>query len=196
MHVVKAHDASIPVIGLGTWELRGQVCASLVEQALRMGYRHIDTAEFYENEREVGEGIRASGVNRAEVFVTTKVWGANSTPSELERSVKESLARLQFTEVDLLQLHWANPSVSLAETLGALGEMKTRGLARHIGVSNFTVALLEEAGRLSKEPLVTNQIEYHPYLDQSKVVAACRRHATAVTAFCPIARGKVSQSVC
>jgi 2,5-diketo-D-gluconate reductase B len=126
------------------------------------------------------------------VFVTTKVWGTDLAPPELERSTKESLTRLRFTEVDLLLLHWANPSVPLAETLGALGKMKTMGLARHIGISNFTVALLEEAVRLSDEPLVNNQIEYHPYLDQSKVIAACQRHTMAVTAFCPIARGRVS----
>jgi 2,5-diketo-D-gluconate reductase B len=126
------------------------------------------------------------------VFVTTKVWGTDLAPPELERSTKESLTSLRFTEVDLLLLHWANPSVPLAETLGALGKMKTMGLARHIGISNFTVALLEEAVRLSDEPLVNNQIEYHPYLDQSKVIAACQRHGIAITAFCPVARGSVS----
>jgi diketogulonate reductase-like aldo/keto reductase len=194
VHLIEAHGAHIPAIGLGTWELRGQVCQSIVERALRMGYRHVDTAHFYENEREVGEGVRASGLKREEVFVTTKVSGTDLAPPELERSAKDSLTSLRFAEVDLLLLHWPNPSVPLAETLGALGKMKTMGLTRHIGISNFTVALMEEAARLSDEPLVNNQIEYHPYLDQSKVIAACQRHAMAVTAFCPIARGGVSDA--
>src|SRR6202163_3036160 len=99
MQFVEANGARIPAIGLGTWELRGRTCARLVEQALRLGYRHIDTAQVYDNEREIGEGLRASGVKRDEVFVTTKVWTSHFAPKDLERSVKESLARLRFTEV-------------------------------------------------------------------------------------------------
>src|SRR5438445_880986 len=116
MQFVEAKDARIPAIGLGTWELRGRICARLVEQALRIGYRHIDTAQAYDNEREVGEGIRASGLKREEVFVTTKIWWTHFAPLDLERSAKESLARLRLTAVDLLLLHWPNPSVPLAET--------------------------------------------------------------------------------
>jgi diketogulonate reductase-like aldo/keto reductase len=191
MLAVEAHGARIPIIGFGTWELRGRACARLVEQALRLGYRHIDTAQVYENERDIGEGLRASGVPRSEVFISTRVWWTHFAPRELERSAKESLARLRLSEIDLLSLHWPNPHVPLEETLGALCRMKTSGLARHIGISNFTVALMDEAVRLTSEPLVTNQIEYHPYLDQSKVIAACRRHGLAVTAYSPIARGRV-----
>src|SRR6202040_3713322 len=117
MRYVEANGAKIPAIGLGTWELRGRTCARLVEQAIRLGYRHIDTAQIYENEREVGEGLRASGVKRDEVFVTTKVWTTHFKPSDLERSTKESLARLRLTEVDLLLLHWPNSQVPLADTL-------------------------------------------------------------------------------
>jgi diketogulonate reductase-like aldo/keto reductase len=145
MLFVEANGAKIPAIGLGTWELRDRTCARIVEQAIRLGYRHIDTAQVYENEREVGEGLRASGIRRAEMFVTTKVWTTHFAPHELERSTKESLGRLRLTEVDLLLLHWPNPHVPLAETLGALAHAKQLGLARHIGVSNFTVALIEEA---------------------------------------------------
>jgi diketogulonate reductase-like aldo/keto reductase len=191
MQVVEAHGARIPVIGLGTWELRGRTCARIVEQALRLGYRHVDTAQVYDNEREVGEGLRASGVRRDDVFVSTKVWWTHFAPRELERSVKESLSRLRLSYVDLLLLHWPNPSVSLGETIGALCRMKTNGLARHIGVSNFTVALIDEASRLASEPLVTDQIEYHPYLDQSEMIAACRERGMAVTAYSPIAQGRV-----
>jgi len=188
---VEAKDASIPLIGLGTWDLRGRACARVVEQALRLGYRHIDTAEMYDNEREVGEGLHASGVKRNAVFVTTKIWPSHFAPRELERAARDCLVRLRLSEVDLLLLHWPNPQIPLAETLGALGKVKRDGLARHIGVSNFTVALIEQATALSSEPLVCNQIECHPYLDQSKVIAACREHGMAVVAYSPIARGNV-----
>ena len=120
MENVEAGGARIPAIGLGTWELRGRTCARLVEQALRLGYRHIDTAQVYENEREVGEGIRASGVSRSGIFVTTKVWTTHFAPNDLLRSTKESLVRLRMSEVDLLLLHWPNPQVPLEETLAGL----------------------------------------------------------------------------
>ncbi len=190
MQTIEAHGARIPLLGLGTWELRGRQCARLVEQALRLGYRHIDTAQIYENERDVGEGIRASGIKRSEVFVTTKVWMAHFAPNDLQRSVKESLVKLRLTDVDLLLLHWPNPQIPLSETLGALCRVKQEGYTRHIGVSNFTVALIEAAVQFSTEPIVTNQIELHPYLDQSKVIAACKRHGISITAYCPIARGR------
>ncbi len=189
--VVEAKGARIPLLGLGTWDLRGRICARVVEQALRLGYRHIDTAEMYDNEREVGEGLRASGVRRNDIFVTTKVWPSHFAPRELERAARESLVRLRLSEVDLLLLHWPNPQIPLAETLGALCKVKRDGLARHIGVSNFTVSLVDEALRLSSEPLVCNQFECHPFLDQSKLIAACRQHGMAVVAYSPIAKGSV-----
>ncbi len=188
---VVAKGATIPLIGLGTWDLRGRACARVVEQALRLGYRHIDTAEMYDNEREVGEGLHASGVKRDAVFVTTKIWPSHFAPRELERAARDCLVRLRLSEVDLLLLHWPNPQIPLAETLGALGKVKRDGLARHIGVSNFTVALIEQATALSSDPLVCNQIECHPYLDQSKVIAACRGHGMAIVAYSPVARGNV-----
>ena len=181
----------IPLIGLGTWDLRGRTCARMVEAAIRLGYRHIDTAEMYDNEREVGEGLRASGVEREEVFVTTKIWPSHFAARDLERAAKDSLARLRLSQVDLLLLHWPNPQIPLSETLGALCAVKRLGLARNIGISNFTVTLIEQAVKLAQEPLVCNQIEMHPFLDQSKVVAACRKHGMAVVAYSPIARGSV-----
>ncbi len=189
MQVIEAKGARIPLIGLGTWDLRGRLCADMVERALRLGYRHIDTAEMYENEREVGEGLRAAGTARNAVFVTTKVWPSHFKPRALEKAAKESLQRLQLPDVDLLLLHWPNPQIPLADTLGALCKAKQAGLARHIGVSNFTVALIQEAVRLASEPLVCDQIEMHPFLDQSTLVAACRKHGMAVIAYSPIARG-------
>jgi 2,5-diketo-D-gluconate reductase B len=190
MQTVPANGASIPIIGLGTWDLRGKVCARTVAQALRLGYRHIDTAQIYDNERDVGEGVRASGIPRDQLFVTTKIWWTHLSAGDLERSTAECLARLRFQYVDLLLIHWPNASVPLAETLTALGRVKREGLAKHVGVSNFTVKLIEEAAAYSGEPLVTNQIELHPYIDQRKVMEACRRHGISVTAYSPIARGK------
>ncbi len=191
MQFVEANGAKIPSIGLGTWELRGRTCARIVEQAVKLGYRHFDTAQIYENEREVGEGVRASGIKRDEMFVTTKVWTTHFAPNELERSAKESLVKLRMPYVDLLLLHWPNPHVPLPETLGALARVKQAGLARHIGVSNFTVALIEEAVAASPELLACDQVEYHPYLDQTKVREACARHQMALVAYSPVARGRV-----
>ncbi len=179
------------MLGLGTWEVRGRNCARVVEQALRLGYRHVDTAEMYDNERDVGEGLRASGIRRRELFVTTKIWPSHFAPRALERAARDCLVRLRLSEVDLLLLHWPNPQIPLAETLGALSNVKRNGLARHIGVSNFTVALIEQAVEATNEPLVCNQVECHPYLDQTKVIGACRRHGMAVVAYSPIARGGI-----
>jgi 2,5-diketo-D-gluconate reductase B len=187
---VEANGAKIPLVGLGTWELRGRACARVVEQALRLGYRHIDTAELYDNERDVGEGLRASAVKRGEVFITTKIWPNHFAPRELERAARDCLVRLRLTEVDLLLLHWPNPNVPLTETVSALCKVKRDGLARHIGVSNFTVALIEEALQAASEPLVCDQVECHPFLDQSKLIAACRQHDLAVVAYTPLARGE------
>ena len=177
----------------GFWRasFSGRTCARLVEQALKLGYRHIDTAQVYENEREVGDGVRASGIRRDDVFVTTKVWTTHFAPNDLERSTKESLVRLRLPEVDLLLLHWPNPQVPLSETLGALAHAKRLGLTRHIGVSNFTVALIEQAVAECPEPLVCDQVEYHPYLDQTKVREACARHGLAMVAYSPVAKGRI-----
>ena len=184
-------EARIPVLGFGTWELRGEACAEIVAEGLRLGYRHVDTAQGYENEAAVGEGLRISGVKREEVFVTTKVRPELISLGTLQRSAEESLKRLGLSQVDLLLIHWPNPAIPIPEAMAALSDAKRRGLARHIGVSNFTVAALDEAVRSSPEPIVANQIEYHPYLDQRRLLAAIRGHRLAITAYCPIALGKV-----
>ena len=191
MLFVEANGATIPATGLGTWELRGRTCARVVEQAIRLGYRHIDNAQVYENEREVGDALRASGVKRDDIFVTTKVWTTHFAPHDLERSTKESLNKLHLAAVDLLLLHWPNPRVPLKETLGALAHVKQLGLARHIGVSNFTVALIEQAVAACPEPLVCDQVEFHPYLDQNKVKEACARNGMALVAYSPVAKGRI-----
>ena len=189
---VEANGARIPALGLGTMTLKGDVCVTAVSTALKQGYVHLDTAERYGNETEVGEGLRASGLDRGQVFVTTKVYQDKLAPADFEKSFEESLHKLKLSSVDLLLIHWPNPNVPLADTMRALCKAKADGRARHIGIANFTLPLIEEAVKLATEPLVTNQIEVHPFLNQSKVIAACRRHGLSVTAYCPLARGKVS----
>lgn len=180
----------LPRIGLGTWQV--QDCAGIVAHALRLGYRHVDTARKYGNERAVGEGIRASGVPRGEVFVTTKVSHEHLRAADVARSVEDSLAHLQTGYVDLLLVHWPSPEgVPLAETLQAMAAAKRAGQVREIGVANFNIALLEEAVRVSPEPLAALQAEYHPYLDQSKLLAACRRLRLDFIAYCPLGRGRL-----
>ena len=185
---VTAKGFSIPIVGLGTWALSGRDCARLVEQAIALGYRHIDTAQMYDNEVEVGAGVRASG-QRDAVTVTTKIQPTMLAPADVTRSTKESLRKLGIDAIDLLLIHWPNPQVPLAETLGAMAALKREGITRQIGVSNFTVALLAEAEKVSPEPIVCNQVEYHPFLNQDKIIAACRKQDVAVVAYSPIARG-------
>lgn len=188
MHHVKANGASIPALGLGTFSLEGEDCVHMVGEALARGYRHIDTARMYGNEAEVGEGLRRSGLARDDVFVTTKVWWSDLAGDDLRRSAEGSLKRLGLEQVDLLLVHWPNPNVPLAETMAALARAKQDGLTRHIGISNFTTRHIAEALDVCPEPLVANQVEYHPYLDQSKVYAACRQAGMAMVSYCPLHR--------
>ncbi len=188
MHDVRAGGASIPSLGFGTWAARGDECAKAVCWALESGYRHIDTAAVYANEEAVGEGIRASRVPRGEIFLTTKVGPDDIDEGKLERSAEASLKRLGFNHVDLLLIHWPNPKIALKRSMAALAKAKRRGLTRHIGVSNFTPTLLGEAVALSEEPVVTNQCEYHPRLDQSPLIAACRDKGVSFTSYCPLGR--------
>jgi 2,5-diketo-D-gluconate reductase B len=187
---LRVHGADIPQIGFGTSGL-GEQAGEIVAAALKAGYRHIDTAWKYGTERGVGEGIRASGLRREEIFVTTKVSHEYLRAADFERSTEESLRNLKVDYVDLLLIHWPNPEIPLPEPVAALAKMKRTGLTRHIGVANFPIALLDEAVRLCPEPLVTDQVEYHPYLDQTKLLAACRRHGIVLTAYCPLGRGRL-----
>jgi 2,5-diketo-D-gluconate reductase B len=189
MNVVEAKGVKIPAIGLGTMTLKGDVCVNAVKTALDLGYRNIDTAQNYGNEREVGEGIRASGVKREDVFLTTKIYW--NRLHEFERAVDESLQTLGFPCVDLLLIHWAGKEVPVAQSVATLCSFKRKGLTKHVGVANFTATMLDEAEKAATEPLVNHQIEVHPFLDQRKVLAASRQHGLSVTAYCPIARGKV-----
>ena len=192
-HLVQANGASVPAIGYGTWTLSGDACIQAVGWALEAGYRHLDTARMYGNETEVGQAIKTSGLKRDDLFVTTKVWWTDIASGALERSAEGSLQRLGLDQVDLLLIHWPNATVPLAESTAALCRTKAQGLARHIGVSNYPSAMLDEAVRHATEPLVMNQVEYHPYLDQSTVKRACERHGMAMTAYSPLGRAAVLQ---
>lgn len=191
IHTVKANDAEIPAIGLGTWDLRGSTCENCIAVALDAGYRHIDTAAMYDNESEVGNAVRSSSVPREEIFLTTKVWHDCAGEGPFQRSVEDSLRRFKLDYADLVLMHWPDKGTPVEETMHALNDVKERGLTRFIGVSNFTVALVEEAVAHSNEPLAVNQVEYHPYLDQTPVLDACRRHGMALTAYSPLAKGRV-----
>jgi diketogulonate reductase-like aldo/keto reductase len=189
--VIEAHGARIPSLGFGTMTLKDDLCVELVEAALHLGYRHLDTAQMYGNEREVGSGLRGSGLKREDVFLTTKVWFSRLAPGDFERSVDESLEKLKLPWVDLLMIHWPNAQIPLAGSIEALCKVKKAGLAKNIGVANFNIAMIDEATKLASEPIAVLQIETHPYLDQTKVIAAARRHGMAVVGYCPLARGKV-----
>ena len=186
---LSARGAEIPAIGFGTSSLGN--CGEIVANALKAGYRHIDTAWKYGTERGVGEGMRASGVPRSEIFLTTKVTHEYLRADDFARSVDESLKNLGVDHVDLLLVHWPNPEIPLSEPMPALAKAKRQGLTRHIGVANFTIALLDEAIRLCPEPLVNLQAEYHPHLDQTKLLEACRRRGLIFTAYCPLGRGRL-----
>ncbi|MDG2032748.1 MAG: aldo/keto reductase [Rhodospirillales bacterium] len=186
------NDAQIPTVGYGTMLFPDPGRAvGLIQGALKCGYRHIDTARKYGSEKWVGEGIRASGLAREDIWVTTKVTEENAKARDFQRSVDTSLKTLGLDYIDLLLIHWPQPKVPLEETLGALAHAKREGLAKNIGVSNFTVDLLDEAVAKCREPLFTNQIEYHAYIRQDNVIAACRKHGLLVSCHVPLARGAV-----
>lgn len=191
MQTVNIHGAHIPVLGYGTHGMGRPDMLRMLPAALKAGFRHIDTAQSYRNEGEVGECIQASGIPRAEIFITTKVWVSNYPPRAFAASVDESLKKLRTDHIDLLLLHWPSDGVPLADQIGALNATVRAGKVRHIGVSNFNRTLMAQAVALSDTPLVTNQFEYHPYLNQSLLIDATRRTGLAVTAYCAMAVGRV-----
>ena len=186
MKIASAHGAGIPVVGLGTWELRGEECVRCVAEAIATGYRHIDTAALYGNEDRVGEGIRAAGIARDEVFITTKCAPPDLDDASFKSSVERSLKLLGVDQVDLVLIHAPDKTLGVAEQIATLNAVKRNGWTRHIGVSNFTTRLLAEAWATTSEPLVTNQCEYHPYLNQDELIAACREAGMIFTAYAPL----------
>ncbi|NHX39130.1 MULTISPECIES: aldo/keto reductase [Haloarcula] len=193
MDDIQIQGTSVPALGLGTWQLTGQSCRETVETALGMGYRHIDTAQAYGNERQVGLGMDAAAVDREDVFLTTKLDGSNRDERSVRRSTRESLNKLGTDYLDLLLIHWPNTPwmASLSETLGAMNDLVEEGLVHHIGVSNFSPSLLDRARDISSAPIFTDQVQYHPYWDQRKLLDYCRIHDVLLTAYSPLARGGV-----
>lgn len=189
MQVIDIQNEKMPALGFGTWQLRGDECTAAVKKALEIGYRHVDTAQIYENEAEVGAGLTAGGVKREDIFLTTKIWRNNY--DNAAASVDESLKKLQTDYVDLLLVHWPFPEVPMEKLIEAIVKAQEAGKARLIGVSNFTVAQMEQAEKLSGGKVCVNQVEYHPYLSQKPVLDFARSKNWVMTAYSPIARGAV-----
>ena len=182
---------TIPRIGLGTWELEGPDAEEGVRDALELGYRHIDTARAYGNEREVGTAIGGSGIDRGEIWLTTKLWFENISAAQVREQAEASLNSLGVDYVDLLLVHWPNPSTPIAETLGAMAELVAEEKVRQIGVSNFPTRELGEAVEVSPLPIFADQVEFHPFLDQSKLLAMAVEQGILIEAYSPLAHGSV-----
>jgi 2,5-diketo-D-gluconate reductase B len=191
MHFLDLQGAKMPALGLGTWELRGADCERATRLALDIGYRHIDTAEMYDNEAEIGRAVAASGVSRKTLFITTKLWTNHLRAKDVGPTVEASLKKLRTDYVDLLLIHWPNAAVPLGETLGAMMKLKAAGKAKAIGVSNFSIGQMNEALTRHKAPIACNQIEYHLLLNQRTILDFAHRHRIAVAAYCPLARGRL-----
>lgn len=191
MQYLDIKGARVPALGFGTFEITGSQCTEMVRYALEVGYRHIDTAQVYENEAEVGKALSESGIDRGDIFLTTKVWMDKLAYADVKRSTEQSLQRLNTDYVDLLLIHWPNDAVPMEESLKALAELRAEGKTRHIGVSNFTVALLKEAIEVHGADLLCNQVEYHPFLSQKPVLDYLYAQNMMLTAYSPLARGEV-----
>lgn len=186
-------SANIPALGLGTWLSTEAECIETVSEALKMGYEHIDTAQAYNNEVQVGKGIKKSGVAREAFFLTTKIFPDDGKfePEKLAAAAKRSLADLDTDYVDLLLLHWPDTKVPLSETIPALCQLQKQGLTRHIGVSNFNIDLLIEAKKYADVPIAVNQVEFHPFIRQHSLQTFMENHHIPLEAYAPLARGDV-----
>jgi 2,5-diketo-D-gluconate reductase B len=191
--MIKAESISIPRLGLGTFRNEGAVCQRAVESGLAIGYRHIDTAARYANEVEVGAAIAGSGLARGDVFVTTKVWHDQLSPEAIKASLNGSLDRLKLDYVDLFMVHWPSPGMDLPAVMAAMIELRETGRSRAIGVCNFNLSLLRQVVEEIKAPIEVLQIEYHPFLDQSRMLDYVRRRGIAMTAYAPLAKGHAPQ---
>ncbi|WP_262180431.1 aldo/keto reductase [Haloarcula laminariae] len=193
METIEVQGTSVPALGLGTWQLTGPRCTETVETALELGYRHVDTAQAYGNERRVGLGLEAADVDREDLFLVTKLDGSNRDARSVRESTRESLHKLGTDYLDCLLIHWPNTPwmAPLSETLDAMNGLVEEGLVEHIGVSNFSPDRLDRARELSEAPILTDQVQYHPYWDQRKLLDYCRIHDVLLTAYSPLARGGV-----
>src|SRR3989304_843822 len=179
-------------IGFGTWRLTGRVCYQAVRSALERGYRHIDTAEMYENEGEVAQAIADSGVSRQELFLTSKVWNSHLRFNELLRACENSLRALQVEVIDLYLVHWPEPSVPIAETMGALNALVEARKVRRIGLSNFSVSEFAAAQAASPTRLFTDQVPFHILHPQRELLEYCTQHDIMLTAYSPLAKGRLA----
>jgi diketogulonate reductase-like aldo/keto reductase len=191
MHDVSALGANIPALGFGTFRMPDADVHRILPAALKIGFRHVDTAQIYKNEQAVGDVLKSSGIPRQDIFLTTKVWVDRVGHDAFVASVDESLQKLKTDYVDLLLLHWPQSEMPLADRIGALNDLRKAGKVKNIGVSNFSTALMAEAVKLSDAPIVNNQVEYHPYLDQTKVLAEAAKTGMSVTAYYLMADGAV-----
>ena len=191
MKIVNAHGAAIPALGFGVFRMTDAEVESVVPAALEAGFRHFDTAQIYQNEAALGRALQKAGAKRGELFLTTKVWVDNYSPEKFAASVDESLDKLKVDQVDLLLLHWPADKVSIADQIDMLNAVQAAGKTRFIGVSNQNVAQMKESVQKSRAPIVTNQIEVHPYLDQSTIAQAAKAAGVAITAYYGMADGAV-----
>lgn len=187
--LVSGHE--MPMLGLGTWDLRGDACKRAVKEALALGYTHIDTAWMYKNQREIGDALREARADRSRLFITSKVWHTHLHYEGVLEQMGETVRDLQTEYVDLFLIHWPNEATPLGETFRGLQRVLEEGKARSIGVSNFTVKLLDEAERVSGVPICANQVKYHPGAEQGDVLRWCQGRGVVVTAYSPLARGGV-----
>ena len=191
MEYILLKGARIPALGFGTWPIHGQECTRAVVSALAIGYRHIDTAQMYGNEAEIGRAIRQSRVARNNLWLTTKLWRDSLKARDVRRGVDERWSLLGTDYIDLLLIHWPDPTTPLRETLDAMAEARSAGKVRHIGVSNFPVKLMREVVETIGADILCNQVEYHPLLSQKQVTDYARTHDIMITAYCPLARGRL-----
>jgi 2,5-diketo-D-gluconate reductase B len=189
MEYVNVKGQEVPSLGFGTWQIKGRECSRAVSHALELGYRHIDTAQVYENEEYVGEGISAAGLDRDQLFVTSKVWRTNVEPDKTIESTEESLRRLDLEYIDLMLIHWPVEDVPFEKTLDAMLELREQNKIRHFGISNFTPSQVERV--LDHTDVFCNQVEYHPYLDQTQLHEMAVENDMMLTAYSPLARGRV-----
>ncbi|MDW8313762.1 MAG: aldo/keto reductase [Rhodovarius sp.] len=189
MRMLTTPHMAMPAIGLGTWPMRGAECEAAVRSALELGYRHIDTAEMYGNEVEIGRAI--AGLPRRELFLTSKAWWDRTDGAAIRRACEESLARLRCAYLDLYLIHWPSPRLDLPSALEGLAGLLRDGLARAVGVANFPPGLLRRALALGIVPLACNQVEHHVYLGQEKLIALCAQHGMVLTSYTPLAKGRV-----
>ncbi|MCF7805833.1 MAG: aldo/keto reductase [Candidatus Marinimicrobia bacterium] len=191
MKHLEVKGVTIPALGFGTYLLRGTACTDSVLTALKLGYRHIDTAQMYRNESAVGKAVRESGIPRDQIFLTTKILASNLAPEDVLSSTHASQEKLDCEYIDLLLIHWPSATVPIDETIDAMNDLQEEGIVKHIGVSNFSVPEMEKAVDASETPILTNQVEYYPGRGQDAMLEYCQKNNLMLTAYSPLGKGRV-----